>query len=315
MRDRTREFFALVESLSRADASVSNVPQSPSLSAPGAGALTESATARQGDDESWAMEQFMASAAHVSSGIDIACARVEEARRLAGRRSVFARREDDEIGELRGVLKRDFANLSSDIERLSKGADMQPAFRRRPGAHAHTRAVARSLQSRVTEAAKAFAEILEQQNRRLRDESRRRARFESSTPAQNLLRARRRAVDSFGRGDDDRTHSERVRLQQLQQIESEQKYASHRSKTIQNIESTLSELGNVYSRMATLVASQGEVAIRIDENIEAAREHVDAGHGELVKLFAGVTGNRAFILKIFAILIAFALFFTYLSSS
>ncbi|KAG6618577.1 Syntaxin 5 [Phytophthora cinnamomi] len=59
----------------------------------------------------------------------------------------------------------------------------------------------------------------------------------------------------------------------------------------------------MYTRMATMVAEQGEIISRIDDDMDIAQTNVEAAHGELLKLFNMVQGNRSLILKIFLVLI------------
>ncbi|CAM9392185.1 unnamed protein product [Heterosigma akashiwo] len=61
--------------------------------------------------------------------------------------------------------------------------------------------------------------------------------------------------------------------------------------------------------MATLVAAQGEVVQRIDDDVELAHAGVEAGHLELQKFYSIVRGNRGLIIKIFAILCVFIFLF------
>uniref|UniRef100_A0A7S3ZBX2 t-SNARE coiled-coil homology domain-containing protein n=1 Tax=Lotharella globosa TaxID=91324 RepID=A0A7S3ZBX2_9EUKA len=259
------------------------------------------------------MADFLAAAGHIDRGIQMTYARVAEIRKLASQRSVFNDRED-KIADLRQLLKRDFEALGKDIESLEQRTTNDPQI----GAHTHTRshakAVVNGLKTKVTQATKQFAQILQKQTKMLQEESNRRRRFESSKTV-GQLRMRRRAVDGFWKKNDQATHSEKLRLQQLQQQESDMKYLDRRASAIQNIESTLNELGSVYNKMATIVASQQEIAIRIDENMSSTLEQTELGHNELMKYFSAISGNRSFILKIFGILIAVALLFTYLRSS
>jgi syntaxin 5 len=59
----------------------------------------------------------------------------------------------------------------------------------------------------------------------------------------------------------------------------------------------------MFTRMANLVAEQGEVVDRIDADMTVASENVNAGYAELNKFYISVQQNRGFILKIFAVLI------------
>lgn len=69
------------------------------------------------------------------------------------------------------------------------------------------------------------------------------------------------------------------------------------------VESTIVEITGMYTRMATMVAEQGEIISRIDDDMDIAQTNVEAAHGELLKLFNMVQGNRSLILKIFLVMI------------
>ncbi|KAE9046487.1 hypothetical protein PR003_g1876 [Phytophthora rubi] len=69
------------------------------------------------------------------------------------------------------------------------------------------------------------------------------------------------------------------------------------------VESTIVEITGMYTRMATMVAEQGEIISRIDDDMDIAQTNVEAAHGELLKLFNMVQGNRSLILKIFLVLL------------
>ncbi|CAI5745619.1 unnamed protein product [Peronospora destructor] len=69
------------------------------------------------------------------------------------------------------------------------------------------------------------------------------------------------------------------------------------------VESTIVEITGMYTRMATMVAEQGEIISRIDDDMDVAQTNVEAAHDELLKLFNMVQGNRSLILKIFLVLV------------
>jgi len=75
-----------------------------------------------------------------------------------------------------------------------------------------------------------------------------------------------------------------------------------------NAERTLANLGTVFSKMADLVVSQGETIEKVEDDVEAARVDVNAGHDEIQKLYGITKGNRGLILKVFGILIFFIIF-------
>lgn len=48
---------------------------------------------------------------------------------------------------------------------------------------------------------------------------------------------------------------------------------------------------------------------RIDSNVQDAELNVEAAHGEILRYFQSVTSNRWLMIKIFAVLIFFFIFF------
>ncbi|KDO27989.1 hypothetical protein SPRG_07267 [Saprolegnia parasitica CBS 223.65] len=99
-------------------------------------------------------------------------------------------------------------------------------------------------------------------------------------------------------------------VQQQQQQASMQRYtAQARLNDAKHIESTIVEISSMYNRMSSLIASQGEVLERIDDDMTTAQMNVEAGHNELLKYFTSMSGNRSLILKIFLILVVFIYLF------
>lgn len=98
-------------------------------------------------------------------------------------------------------------------------------------------------------------------------------------------------------------------VQMIEQKDTTDQYLRSRAEAVQNIEQTIQELTQMYQRLATLVSLQNEVVVRIDDGMEHTLENVKAGHSELLKYFDNVSSNRWLILKVFALLILFAIFF------
>jgi syntaxin 5 len=96
--------------------------------------------------------------------------------------------------------------------------------------------------------------------------------------------------------------------QMLMQDETDQ-YLHTRAETMQNIESTIVELGGIFQQLAHMVKEQEEMVERIDTNIQDVEMNVEAAHGEIVKYFQSISSNRWLMIKIFAVLILFFIFF------
>ena len=78
--------------------------------------------------------------------------------------------------------------------------------------------------------------------------------------------------------------------------------ARTRAADARSVETTIVELGGMFTRMASLVAEQGDVLARIDADTALAADNVEAGRAELGKFYASVKANRGFILRLFAVL-------------
>eukprot|EP00976_Prorocentrum_cordatum_P113295 1195675-Prorocentrum_minimum.AAC.8 len=55
------------------------------------------------------------------------------------------------------------------------------------------------------------------------------------------------------------------------------------AQALQNVESTIAELGGIFQQLATMVAEQGELAVRIDENIDETLSNVEMAQTHLLK--------------------------------
>jgi syntaxin 5 len=80
-----------------------------------------------------------------------------------------------------------------------------------------------------------------------------------------------------------------------------------RSNAVEAIESTIQELGGIFSQLATMVAEQRETVQRIDANTEDVAINVSGAQRELLKYYARVSSNRWLMIKCFGIIIVRAL--------
>ena len=86
-------------------------------------------------------------------------------------------------------------------------------------------------------------------------------------------------------------------------------YYSSRADAMHTIESTIVELGGIFSQLATMVKEQEEMVTRIEDHNNNAVLNVERGHNEILKYFQSVTYNRWLMVKIFGVLIFFFLLF------
>jgi syntaxin 5 len=57
------------------------------------------------------------------------------------------------------------------------------------------------------------------------------------------------------------------------------------------------------------VHEQGEMAMRIDENVDDTLANVDAGQAQLLKYLNAISGNRLLALKVLGVVLLFLIFF------
>ena len=82
-------------------------------------------------------------------------------------------------------------------------------------------------------------------------------------------------------------------------------YIQQRSTAIESIETTIAELGQIFSQLANMVAEQRDTVQRIDADTHDIVANVEGGQRELLKVLARVSNSRWLMLKIFGILIVF----------
>ncbi|GAB4820550.1 hypothetical protein N2152v2_007596 [Parachlorella kessleri] len=97
--------------------------------------------------------------------------------------------------------------------------------------------------------------------------------------------------------------------QQLMLAAPQDTYLASRAQALHQVESTIVELGTIFQQLAHMVQEQGEMTMRIDENVEDALANVDAGQAQLLKYLNTISSNRWLIMKVFFVLMVFLVFF------
>lgn len=82
-------------------------------------------------------------------------------------------------------------------------------------------------------------------------------------------------------------------------------YLNERSSAIDTIESTISELGQIFSQLSSMVAIQGETVQRIDADVHDISDNVYGAQSELLKYYESIKSNRMLMFKLFGVIIIF----------
>ncbi|XP_022929566.1 syntaxin-32-like [Cucurbita maxima] len=327
-RDRTLEFQNITERLKKSFSS------STGTTGPSAGSKSEeqrSAVALQ--------SEFNKRASKVGLGIHQTSQKLSKLAKLAKRTSVF----DDptmEIQELTALIKQDITTLNSavvDLQLLCNSRNENGNISSDTTSHSTT--VVDDLKNRLMSTTKEFKEVLTMRTENLKVHENRRQLFsstaskESTNPfvRQRPLASRSaagassappppwaKASTSFsktspGKQVDGESQPllQQQQQQQQQMVPLQDTYMQSRAEALQNVESTIHELSNIFNQLATLVSEQGEIAIRIDENMDDTLSNVEGAQGALLKYLNSISSNRWLMIKIFFVLIFFLMVFLF----
>ncbi len=230
---------------------------------------------------------------------------------MASRKSLF----DDpaeEINELTFVVKQDIQNLNSALERLAEVRRGGRAGDSNAQTEAHSGSVVDVLKGRLMDTTKVFKDVLQTRSGNMKAQSDRKKHFgqaDKSSPG-GVLGGPQPVRRPNASHDPSSSSSVSIPLPQQQQqqqqlVLQQDGYHQSRANAVETIESTIVELGSIFTQLATMVSEQGEMVQRIDENVADAETNIQGAHNQLLRYMDSVSSNRALILKILAILMVF----------
>ncbi|KAI6680107.1 hypothetical protein NL676_033988 [Syzygium grande] len=341
-RDRTHEFQSIAERLKK---SVSNGP------GPNGPSSSSSSKAEEQRSGAALQSEFNRRASKIGFGIHQTSQKLAKLAKLAKRTSVF----DDptmEIQELTAVIKQDITALNSAVVDLQLLCNSRNEGGVSSDTTSHSTTVVDDLKNRLMSATKEFKEVLTMRTENLKVHENRRQLFSSTASKettnpfvrQRPLAARTAANASAAppppwangslpssssssplfprkQGDGESQPLLQQNQQQQQQlVPLQDSYMQSRAEALQNVESTIHELSSIFNQLATLVSQQGEIAIRIDENMDDTLANVEGAQGALLKYLNSISSNRVcecseLVLKTFRAAEWFSIVVKYLSSS
>jgi len=296
-RDRTAEFQSTVRSLKGRNLNNGHQPRANGVVA-----------AR-------AAGQFMDIARSIGKDITATYTKLEKLTLLAKRKTIF----DDkpvEIQELTYIIKQDLAHLNKQIGQLQTIAKAQRGGQGRHQA-GHSSSVVVQLQSKLATMSSNFKQVLEVRTENLKSQRSRAEQFSSGGVTSSLPQS---AVAGYHAGsvlamEDEQAQGGDAVIDMGQggvlatATHDQDQYYTSRADAMHTIESTIVELGGIFSQLAHMVKEQEEMVGRIDNNIDDTALNVELGHNEIMKYFQSVTSNRWLMVKIFGVLIFFFLLF------
>lgn len=328
-RDRTSEFAGIIRSQQQGRHGLSN------------GSARGPASKEARDITQYS--HFMKRSRMVGRNISSTYAKLEKLTLLARKRSLFDDSQDVEVQELTAIIRHDLGSLTKQLEDLKRNSSSSSSST----AHMqkHSANLVGSLQTKVAGITQMFRDVLEVRTVNLKKQAERREQFtgggrgESAPLLTNgaagggprtasvlladeakAVAARRNKVAggdvvldfdgvSSSSGGGSVVPYQQQQQQQLMILEEQDSLLQSRAETMKTIETTIVELGTMFTQLAAMVKEQDELVHRIDANVDDADMNVEAAHSELLKYFRSVSSNRWLMLKVFGIVVFFFIIF------
>jgi len=265
--------------------------------------------------------EFTVSAAKIGKEISETSDKLAKLTKLAKMKTIF-NDPAAEIEELTSIIKQNIQNLNKDIvslREISKGGNSNGGYNNSNNNQksAHSDTVITYLNSKLASTTKDFKEVLQIRTENLKTQQERRQRLTGTSVSASSLPNRAHSesalykthIDSLPEspprmGDDVIINMPLMTIQRQQDD-----YTLSRATAVENIERTIVELSSIFQQLATLVSEQGDMIQRIDADIEHSAARVEAGNTALLKYLKNISGSRMLIVKLFLVLIVFAVIF------
>ncbi|KAF4395709.1 hypothetical protein G4B88_013483 [Cannabis sativa] len=323
-RDRTFEFRSLTDTLKKiggisAVNNAENYSSTPETSSP-----------------SSSRSQFNKKASLIGLGIHEASQKIAKLAQLAKRSSMF----DDPL-ELTVMIKNDITTLNVALTDLQTIQNMEIA----DGNYSqdkvvHSTAVCDDLKGKLMGATKKLQDVLTARTENIKAHENRRQMFSTNASRQNPFKNQAKTLNeplpwsssSNAPGSSqpsvlppngaqasnqlrrrlagDSPPTQQMEMSMLQQVVPRQEnHMQSRAVALHNVESTITELSGIFTHLATMVAQQGELAIRIDDNMDESLTNVEGARSALLRNLNQISSNRWLLIKIFGVLIFFLIVF------
>eukprot|EP01071_Lankesteria_metandrocarpae_P015647 Lankesteria_metandrocarpae@DN993_c0_g1_i1.p1 len=251
----------------------------------------------------------------ISSQISSTEQKLAQLSKLAGQRQIFNDRTA-EIESLIFEVKQSLGELNSRIDSFRILIDQRSSGGTHTGVHYQN--VLDTFRGRLLSQTRTFRDVLELRTANMRRQDQRRSMY--STAGASTVTARGRplfaasnsTVVSSSSSAIQRPNEDNVDLEggvSLQVEERGTMYTHSRAEAMENIQRVIGELGQIFSKVATMVSHHEEMIQRIDDDVDNALHNVTAGEAQLLKYFHTISSSRRLILKVFGVVFVFIVFF------
>lgn len=294
MSDRTKEFFQIIENIT----SSSSTPLIP--------------FSTQKSQKS----QFTRAAAMIAKQINDLVANLQKLTLLSQNKSLF-QDKTAEINDLIASIRQEMTHIKTNITKLQQHNSNNVNSVGNKQELLHSSSVLNSLNTKLGEKSTEFTSILKIRSANLKSQQSRKELYTSESTMEISSFQQRKNVSSnvnnhsFGDKADggDAVIDFGYYEQELAQNNQNSSYMDARDQTIESIEQTIAEIGNIYTQFANVLSQQREMVQRIDDNTLATLENVEGAHGQILKYYENMGGNRGLMLKTFGVVMTFFMVF------
>ena len=99
-------------------------------------------------------------------------------------------------------------------------------------------------------------------------------------------------------------------LMQQTQLIPDQSYLQSRAQAMNEVEGSIGELSQIFSRLATIISQHSEAVERIADNVDLSADNVQSGYNRLLRTLQTRFSDRNLVIQVFSILVLFLVFFT-----
>jgi len=257
--------------------------------------------------------QFNMSASKIGKELYDTSDKLAKLAKLAKNDSIF---EDParEIEELTYIIKQSIQNLNKELAYLrdfSKSSTNTTV-------QSHSDTIISFLNKKLASTTKDFSDVLQVRTGNLKVKQERQKYFTGSNASKLSTPTRTNSGTSVLYNSSieslpdspARTGGEvAIMMPQQMMLAQQDDYTTSRAVAVENIERIIVELGGIFQQLASLVAEQGDMIQRIDENIDKSEHNVASGNAALMKYLHNISSSRMLIVKLFLVLIVFAVIF------